>query len=188
VSIRTQIPVLIQENAMKAHHLALLVLTALALLASRLPADGNTEKQQAIAEIKRLNGTLIGMLPDGVSFDNKGVTDDDLVHLQKLPDLTGVYLRNCKITDTGLEKLAGLTKLKFLYLGGTQVTDKGLEHLKGLASLKSLSLNDTQVTDAGLTHLTRLPALIVLEIKGTRVTDAGVNELKKTFPRLTVRK
>jgi len=28
----------------------------------------------------------------------------------------------------------------------------------------------------------------VLEAKGTKITDAGITELKKTFPRLTVRK
>lgn len=172
---------------MKRSRVAPLMVAALALLTSGLWAQGTGEKDQALAEVKKLGGTVVSF-PFSVSFDNKGVTDDALVHLQKLPDLEAVYLRKCKVTDKGLEKLGGLTKLKYLYLGQTAVTDKGLEHFKGLAKLQSLSLVGTQVTDQGLTHLKGLGALQVLELKDTKVTDAGVAELKKSLPKLLVRR
>jgi hypothetical protein len=170
---------------MKWLAMSALVLAALNLLPSGLLAQGS-EKDQALAEVKKLGGTVI-QFPFSVSFDNKGVTDDDLAHLQKLPDLEGIYLRKCKITDKGLEKLAELTKMKFLYLNDTSVTDKGLESLKKMSKLEALSLMGTQVTDEGLVHLKGLTALRTLEIKGSKVTDAGVNELKKSLPKLVVR-
>ncbi len=162
---------------MKLSRVAALVLPALALLTSRLPADDKSEREQALAEIKKLKGTVV----------NVPFSVDDLVHLRKLPDLAAVYLRKCKVTDKGLEKLAGLTRLKYLYLGQTSVTDKGLEHLKGMSQLQSLSLVGTQVTDAGLANLKDLRELRVLEIKDTKVTNAGVAELKKSLPNLVVR-
>ena len=171
---------------MKFSNVACLVLSTLALLTPFLPADDTSERDQAIAAIKQLKGTVINF-PFSVSFDGKGITDDDLVHLQKLPDLEAIYLRKCKVTDKGLEKLAGLTKMKYLFLNQNPVTDKGLEQLKGMTKLETLSLSGTQVTDTGLAQLKDLGELRVLEIKDTKVTDAGVAELKKALPKLLVR-
>ena len=172
---------------MKLFSVASVIVAALVLLTAELSAQGNSEKDQALAEVKKLGGTVINF-PFSISFDGKGVTDDDLMHLQKLPDLEGIYLRKCKVTDKGLEKLAGLTKLKYLFLGNTSVTDKGLEHLKGMTKLQTLSLVGTQVTDQGLVHLKGLSALRVLEKQDSKVTAAGVAELKKSLPKLLVRK
>jgi Leucine-rich repeat (LRR) protein len=171
---------------MKPSNVAALAFFVLAVLTPTLLADDKSERDQALAEIKKLKGTVVD-LPFSVSFDNKGVTDDDLDCLQKLPDLEAVYLRKCKVTDKGLEKLAGLTKLKYLFLGQTSVTDKGLESLKGMTKLQTLSLVGTQVTDSGLAQLKGLGSLRVLEIKGSKVTDAGVADLKKALPDLVVR-
>jgi hypothetical protein len=174
-----------QENVMKMLRVAAFVLAASALITPALPADDKSERDQALAEIMKLKGTVV-KFPFSVSFDNKRVTDDALVHLQKLPDLEAVYLRKCQVTDKGLENLKGLTGLKYLYLGQTQVTDKGLENLKGLAKLETLSLVGTQVTDAGLVHLKELRGLRLLEVKNTKVTPDGVAELKKSLPELIV--
>jgi hypothetical protein len=174
------------DNIMKPFGITVLILTAGNLVASGLFAQGASEKDQALAEIKKLGGTVVSF-PFSVSFDGKGVTDDALVHVQKLSDIEGLYLRKCKVTDKGLEKLAKLTKLKYLYLNATAVSDVGLEHLENMRSLQALSLVRTQVTDEGLAHLKGLSALRTLEIKGTRVTDAGVATLKKSLPKLVVR-
>jgi hypothetical protein len=177
----------LQENAMKPSRVAIVVLATLALLTPRLPADDKSDRAEALEAIKKLKGTVVSTTPLSVSFDNKGITDDDLVPLQKLPDLQELYLRKCKITDKGLEKLAGFTKLTILNLGNTAVTDKGLEQLKGLTRLQNLNLVGTQVTDEGLAHLKDLKELRVLETKGSKVTPAGIAELKKSLPKLVVR-
>ncbi len=171
---------------MKRSLLSPLVLFPLALLTPWVSAQDKSERDQALAAVKALRGTVI-KFPFSISFDGKGITDDDLLVLQKLPDLQGLYLRRCKITDKGLERLQGLTKLKYLYLGNTAVTDKGLEYLQGMSRLESLSLVGTQVTDAGLAHLKGLSSLHVLELNKTRVTEAGIADLKKSLPNLVTR-
>lgn len=171
---------------MKPLSVAFVMLAALVLLAAEVCARGTGEKDQVLAENKRLGGTVV-KFPFSISFDGKGVGDDAMVHLQKLTDLEGIYLRKCKVTDKGLEKLRDLTKLKYLYLGQTSVTDKGLAHLKRLTVLQALSLVGTQVTDQGLVHLKGLTSLRTLEVKDSKVTDAGVAELKKSLPKLVVR-
>jgi len=172
---------------MKEFRVAILVLAGLTLITPRLPADDKSDRAEALDAIKKLKGTVVSTTPLSVSFDNKGITDDDLVPLQKLPDLQELYLRKCKITDKGLEKLAGLNRLTILNLRDTGVTDKGLEQLKGMTKLQNLNLVGTQVTDDGLAQLKDFKDLRVLEVKGSKVTQAGIAELKKSLPKLVVR-
>ena len=61
-----------------------------------------------------------------------------LVHLAKLPTLSGLNLGKTRITDAGLKHLAGLKALTDLNLAETRVTDAGLKHLAGLSSLRQL--------------------------------------------------
>jgi hypothetical protein len=80
-------------------------------------------------------------------------TDADLVHLNVLPNLRALLLRDAKISDDGLANLEELTKVRALDLSGATVTDAGLVHLQGLTSLTWLDLRGTQVTDAGRAEL-----------------------------------
>src|SRR5262249_11099210 len=81
------------------------------------------------------------------------VTDEHLVHLKDLTNLTWLHLRNTKITDKGLEQLEGLTNLEYLNLHGDDVTDAGLVHLEGLKNLRHIYLSRTKVTEAGAARL-----------------------------------
>lgn len=83
------------------------------------------------------------------------ITDSDLSHLKKLPQLKYVHLWNTPVTDRGLEYLRGLTALRALDLRATPVTDAGLEHLKSLSNLQHLWLEETNVTNAGVERLQR---------------------------------
>jgi Leucine Rich repeat len=176
----------LNEDTMKPSGISAWVVAALALLTSGQAARGDNERDQALAEIKKLGGTVVNF-PFSVSFDGKGVGDDALELLRKLPDLEAIYLRRCKVTDQGLEKLARLTRVKYLFLDETAVSDRGLAYLKGMSRLQKLGLMGTCVTDEGLAHLKDLNGLRVLEIKGSKVTDAGMIELRKTLPRIISR-
>jgi hypothetical protein len=94
-----------------------------------------TEQEQAIAEIKKLGGTVT---VDKTSSD-KAVIE--------------VNLSETQVADAGLEHLKGLTQLQDLRLQWTEVTDAGLVHLNGLTKLKWLDMNATKVTDAGVKDL-----------------------------------
>jgi hypothetical protein len=56
--------------------------------------------------------------------------DNELRHLEKLPDLEALYLGYSNVTDRGLEHIARLRNLKILSLGGAQVTDAGVDRLR----------------------------------------------------------
>jgi len=92
------------------------------------------------------------ILYDGtiVIFDNSAVTDDDLIHLQHIPKLTGLSLVNTGITDAGLAHLVDHPQLEDLNLDRTKITDAGMKHVQGIPKLRTLTLAGTQVTDSGV--------------------------------------
>ena len=105
------------------------------------------------------------------------VGDDFLSHAVMVSCLTSELS-----IEAVLEHLNRLTNLTRLYLLTTQVSDVGLENIKGLARLESLELSGTQVTDVGLHHLRGLTGLKYLGLKHTHVTDEGIEELRKALP------
>lgn len=106
-----------------------------------------------------------------VSGDGVPLADADVVHLQALPQLLEVSLKNTRITDAGLANLQGLTRIEILRLDGTPVGDAGMINLRGLNRLEELGLDQTKVTEAGLAHLRELTHLCGLFIRATPVSD-----------------
>jgi len=154
----------------------------LAATPSGWAAEPSPEQAKAIAEIRKLGGT-VRVFEDRprtpvivVDLRGNGVTDAGVVHLQGLSQLQHLSLWDTQVTDAGLMHLQGLTQLRSLDL------DPGLERLKGLTQLRILDLSGTQVADAGLVHLEGLTRLQWLRLVGTKVTDAGVRELQKALP------
>ena len=56
--------------------------------------------------------------------------DDDLVAIERLPNLEFLYLEGSPITDAGLKHLYSLKKLRMVTLSNTNVTQKGVDDLK----------------------------------------------------------
>ncbi len=160
-------------------------------------ADAVLEQAEAIAEIESLGGRveIDETDPDtpaiSVTFSNADIDDAALVHLQKLPEITGLYLDCPGVTDAGLLNLKGLSRLKTLVLAdlglddiyaekrktrpaAAQVTDAGLAYVAGLTELRELCVSGRGITDAGLRHLKGLTELETLFLAETSVTDAGL--------------
>ncbi len=171
---------------MKMYVALALVATALVTPALLLRGqDGKAEQARAIAEIKRLGGTVEvdSKRPDlpviGVNLKHTKVIDASLEHLQGLTRLEILSLKETGVTDDGVVSIKGLTRLEVLELGRTKVTDKGLEYLKGFTKLKRLDLGGTEVTDKGLVHLRGLTSLETLDLdKVIGVSNAGLVHLK----------
>lgn len=123
----------------------------------------------------------------GVIAHGTTITDADIAHLSRLPNLRRIYLSYTAVTDSGLAHLARHKNLSTLFLDVTAVTDSGLAHLSGLANLKDLYLNGTVVTDAGLSHLGNLTNLEFLSLRDSAVTDKGIEELQKALPHCKIR-
>ena len=103
--------------------------------------------------------------------------DDDLPHIENLPNLEYLYLRCSQITDAGLEHLQNAVELQVLDLDSTAVTGEGLVYLKNLTKLRQLDLSGTKVTDATLTNLKVLPQLEILSLDGTKIGDAAMDHI-----------
>ena len=70
--------------------------------------------------------------PDGVRV----ATDDDLVVVARMPNVTSLSLRGGNITDHGLAALADMTTLRVLDLSETNITGAGLLALSALDQLQ----------------------------------------------------
>ncbi len=125
------------------------------------------------------------------------ITDDDLVVLDRLPSLRGLFLDRTKqripnpasssfLTDQTLARIAKLKNLEHLTIGGQAITDAGLAQLKGLSQLTDIELPQTEITDAGLEHLKALPRLKSLDLSGTKVTPQAIKKLEAARPDLKI--
>jgi hypothetical protein len=104
---------------------------------------------------------------------SKGVTDNGLMHLARLPGLRYLNLMGCRITDRGLEVFRQLPALEGVVLIGTQVTDAGMANLAACDDLQAVDLSWTQTGDGALRALAGKSKLRNFR-SGNQVTDAGL--------------
>ena len=111
---------------------------------------------------------------------SKGVSDDGLSHLARLPRLRHVNLAGTGITDRGLEVLRRLPALESIVLTGTRVTDAGMTNLAACEDLKAVDLSWTRTGDGAIRALAGKRKLGIFR-SGNQVTDAGL-ELLHALP------
>jgi internalin A len=117
-------------------------------------------------------------------FDDSSIGDLAIAHLAKCPSLHTLSLGGTKVTDSSLPSLRSLAtdhSLEILMLEGTVISDQGLVALAG-AELQSLLLDKTAVTDEGLRSIAEMRALGFLSLSDTRVTGTGVAQLRFEEP------
>jgi hypothetical protein len=109
------------------------------LLAIGCGSPASPEHTAAVADLQQL-GAKVNIKRGGYEVDlsNTGITDKDLLPLQKISNLKVIDLRGTLITDAGLEHLKVITTLEVAELGRTNITDEGFENLK--KSLPNASL------------------------------------------------
>ena len=101
----------------------------------------------------------------------KGVTDEGVRHLAKLPSLEHLDLTGTSVTDAGLQVLRHLPRLRTLSLAWNHVTGEGVGVLAHCDELEDLSLWVPQAGDAALRALAGKRKLHHL---GIALTDAGL--------------
>ena len=148
----------------------------------QLPTRESCSPGPVLAHLKRLHTLTI------LRLNGRQVTDDELIHVSGLTNLTDLGMVSTRITGIGLGHLKPLARLSKLFIHDAQLTDDGLANLKNLTSLSSLSLVYTPISDAGLAHLKGLTKLTLLDLRDTQVTDAGVKDLEQALPSLKIRR
>ena len=104
---------------------------------------------------------------------SKGLSDDGLRHLARLPRLRHLNLAGCPITDRGLEVLRRLPALETLNLAWTAITDAGVASLAACEHLKKVDLGGTSTGDGAIRALAGKQLLTDFR-SGNRVTDDGL--------------
>ena len=118
----------------------------------RLRTMRDGELEEFIGEAEDLQSLVMLNLSE-----NRGITDESLPLLKRLPHLAILNLSSCSITSTGLANLSDLAHLTDLDLSYcNRINDLGLKKLKGLVNLKTLNLQGcVKVSHAGAAHLRR---------------------------------
>jgi hypothetical protein len=106
-------------------------------------------------------------------YESKGLTDDGVRHLARLPQLKHLELSGTAITDRGLEVLQHLPALETLSLAMTRVTDQGVASLAHCERLENVNLSWTETGDGALRALAGKRKLHHVA-SGNHVTDAGI--------------
>jgi len=138
-------------------------------------------QQQAIAQIRRLGGTVSTLSADTMTVkigSNWKGGEAGLAHLRNISNLRRLSLEHSTLGDNALAQLKGLTQVNTLYLGETEIRGSGLVHLKGLRGLTYLSLKDLKVDDNAVKPIGEMTQLTHLGLDGTTVTDAALSHLK----------
>ena len=120
------------------------------------------------------------------------LSDADLVHLAKMPQLKTLNLDLLGITDQGLQHLQVLKHLGELSLvysegfAGPKLTDRGLQSLQTIMELKSLNLTGAKLTDDAVGRLQVHSQLEQLVLVNTGLSDAGLKRLKASLPKCRI--
>jgi len=115
------------------------------------------------------------------------LTDNDLQKLSALKKLQLLIISGPKISNEGLRHLQALPILNSLGLRECgSINDSAFDHLRDLKKLTVLHLDQVKITDAALEKVRTLPRLQVLNLVQTEVTAAGVAKLRAALPKLKV--
>lgn len=111
-----------------------------------------------------------------------------LYEMERIPNLTHLYLRNSNVDDQILRAIyeLDLPELVYLQLGETDITDQGLDGISKLSQLEHLVLHDTSISDIATDELARLQKLQVLDLRRTNVSLEGFERLQIALPKTKI--
>jgi len=121
---------------------------------------------------------LLAATPSAELHARGQMTDAALARVTAIDGITALYLAGSRgVTDEGIRHLSRLPRLEHLDLSGTSITDRGMEVLRRTAALRSISMTGTNVTDAGAAHLADCPALEAVNLAWTNTGDGAIRAL-----------
>jgi hypothetical protein len=106
------------------------------------------------------------------------LTDEAMVHVEKIESLRELTLYQTQITSRGLRRLRRIP-LEKLVIAGSAVTDETLEALEAFPNLRKLMISESSVTDVGLTQLAHVPNLEKLFLADNPICDSGMYSVAK---------
>ena len=120
-------------------------------------------------------------------FYDAGYKENNLRHLQQLPELFSVTLTESIVTEVGLEQVASLKGLKGLHLRECNISVGAFASIAAMKNLKWLHLVETKIAASDLPLLESMQSLEQLWIIGTGLTPADEERLQKALPATQIR-
>jgi len=115
------------------------------------------------------------------------VTVDQLDMLSSVAQqITWIQLANSGLTDDMLMQIKGLDNLTKLKIQGNPITSNGIRQLENLSNLETLNLTNTQVDDGIFELLDRMPKLKNLYLWQSAVTDDELEKARSTYPDIEI--
>jgi hypothetical protein len=132
---------------------------------------------RSLRGMRRLTALELGAEP--------ALTDAGIAHVEGLPHLSKLFLREVQVSDAGLQSIARIPNLESLCLQRCRITGSGLAALAQAKHLRSLELEIGAGPAVSLEALEALGSLEALSLYGPGVTVASVRQLRLP-PRLRV--
>lgn len=136
--------------------------------------------------VRKFSGVEGARFVDDLNLSACHLTDTQLSQiapdLLELTHLGSLNLREARITDESLVHIEKLHSLQDLNLSSTKISDVGLKRLSSLKGLQVLDLRGTNITNDGVAALTKLRSLRNLDVGETKITFMGAQALKKALP------
>jgi len=115
-----------------------------------------------------------------IRYNSESIEIKNLEAMQTVSEqITWLDLRNSGITDEMLILIGNLPNLTKLRLDGNPVTEKGIAYLEGLKHLEMISLYNTEVGKGCLRSLIKLPSLRKLYLGKTSIVKEDIAEIEK---------
>lgn len=100
--------------------------------------------------------------------------------------ITWLDLSNCFVSDNMLVEINKMHNLTRLDLHSNPITDEGITQLTRLKHLESLNLYNTNLSDSGLFDITKMEGLKRLYVWQTNVTERGLDQARSENPDLSI--
>lgn len=120
-----------------------------------------------------------------VSIADAIVNPAEFSHLDALPQIQNLWIRNCGLNDKGMLHIGRQRELQILSIVSNPITNDGLKSLKECESLIVIHLVDTQCTADGFEALSAIPNLSEIVWEGQPVAAKPLKSLQR-LPNLSM--
>lgn len=138
----------------------------------KLEMQRSSLTERGLLEISKMK-TLKVLVLDGIR-----VPQTAWQHLQNLPKLKELSVRDVDLDDGGLRDICKISTLRRLQIdGNSRISKQGCSQLVNLKNLELLGVGEMDASDELIDVLLKLPRLRTLYINKTSITDAQLKRL-----------
>lgn len=113
----------------------------------------------------------------GIFLVSTEISDQGLLHLKELPNLTDIRTSDSNITGVGLAKMKCIKRVEELWVDQTDNVLAVFKAIEGSTAIRYLSAKHDKLTNADMNYIRHMPNLQTLRLADNHITDAGLAKL-----------